>query len=156
MEISALAAALSSIKNASDIAKLIKESGASLEKAEVKLKLAELVEALAEAKMETASIREVLLEKDDELRRLKSEIEIKDKIIWENPYYFLINGDVKDGPFCQRCYDSEKKLIRLQSPGRNGYWECKECNSGYKDSTYKEVVDVFPNKILGGTDFSDF
>ena len=48
----AISSVLSSIKAATDIAKLVRESGLTLEKAEVKLKLAELVEKLADAKLD--------------------------------------------------------------------------------------------------------
>lgn len=147
MEIAAITAALSGIKNASDIAKLIKSSGASLEAAEIKLKLAELIEALADAKIEIASFREVISEKEAEIRRLQAQIDKKGQTIWEAPYYFVLNeNDEKDGPYCQRCYDSNKKLIRLQSPGKNGYWQCNECKSDYKDSTYKETIGVVSSR----------
>ena len=47
-----------SVKTAIDIAKLIKDSGVSLEKAEVKLQLAELIGALANVKIELKSWKE--------------------------------------------------------------------------------------------------
>lgn len=137
MEISAITAALSGIKNATDIAKLIKNSGASLEAAEIKLKLADLIEALAEAKIELANVREIVATKEDEIKALKTQLSVQGKVVWEEPYYFVVgNEGGKDGPYCQKCYDSEKKLIRLQSPSQNGYWECHECKSGYKDRSF--------------------
>ena len=72
-DMASITAALGSIKAAVDLAKLIKDSGASLEQAEVKLKIAELISALADAKIELATIQGVLLEKDlkiDELAKL--------------------------------------------------------------------------------------
>ena len=48
-DIATIAAALGSLKTATDIAKLIKDSGSSLEQAEVKLQIAELISSLAEA-----------------------------------------------------------------------------------------------------------
>jgi len=44
--------------------KLLRETDVSLEKAETKLKLAELVGALADAKLELAEVQNLLLEKD--------------------------------------------------------------------------------------------
>jgi hypothetical protein len=52
VDIAILGSALGSIKTATDIAKLIKNSGTSLEKAEVKLQVAELISSLADIKME--------------------------------------------------------------------------------------------------------
>jgi hypothetical protein len=58
--IASIAAILSSIKTATDIAKFLRESDLSLQRAELKLKLADLVSALAEAKIELTEIQETL------------------------------------------------------------------------------------------------
>jgi len=140
MEVSsAVTAALTGIKNATDIVKLIKESNTSLESAEIKLKLAELLEALAEAKIEIANIKGTLVDNEVEISQLKSQLDTKSNIVWEDPYYFIPqkNSD-NDGPFCQKCYDSNNMLIRLQSPGKNGYWKCEECKTSFTDKNYKE------------------
>ncbi len=56
MDIAAIGSLLSSLKTATDIAKFIKDSDVSLEKAETKLKLAELVSALAGGCVKTSSV----------------------------------------------------------------------------------------------------
>ncbi len=135
MDITSFSAALAGIKSATEIAKIIKDSGASLEKAEVKLQLADLISALADAKIEMANIREVISEKEAEINELRKELEIKGNVSWEEPYYFLNVKDKKEGPFCQRCYDSDSKLIRLQGDGE-GWWQCKKCDSSFTDKNY--------------------
>jgi hypothetical protein len=60
MVISDISAILTSVKTATDIAKLLKASDVSLEKAETKLKLADLIGALADVKMQLADVRESL------------------------------------------------------------------------------------------------
>jgi hypothetical protein len=140
MEISAITGALSGIKAASDIAKIIKDSGTSLEAAEIKFKLAELIVALADAKLEVADFKELLSIKDDEIKKLKNSIEVNKKVVWQEPYYFVVEGNDQDGPYCQRCYDVETSLVRLQSPNKNGYWNCTECEKDFRDSTYKAPV----------------
>lgn len=139
MDISAFSAMLSSIKTATDIAKFIKESDATLERAEFKLKLAELVSALADTKIQASEIKEILLEKDSIIKELKNRFSIRNKLEWEQPYYWLIEGDQKDGPYCQNCYDSKAQLIRLQG-NDNGYWECAACKNKYFDKNYKAPV----------------
>lgn len=134
MDLTPISTLLSSLKTATDIAKIIKEWDLSLEKAESKLKLAELISALADAKIEVTEIQQVLLDKDAELRSLKIQLEVKSKLKWEKPYYWLQEDSEKDGPFCQHCYDKNQELIRLQ--GRGGFWECKACKSSYTDSSY--------------------
>jgi hypothetical protein len=140
MDVAAISAVLSSIRTATEIAKLIKDSDISLEKAEIKLKLAELISALADAKIEMAEIQQTLLNKDDELRKLREQFVVKENLKWENPYYWIIDEKRKDGPYCQQCYDKNHELIRLQGDG-HGYWECKACKNSYVDSSRKSFVD---------------
>jgi hypothetical protein len=130
-------AALSSLKTATEIAKFIKDSGVTLDKAEVKLKLAELTSALADTKIELAEIQEVLLEKDKTIRELKARFDLSANVIYENRCYWIVENDQKVGPFCQRCYDADSKLIRLQSGVTDFYevirkwYSCRECSNTY-------------------------
>ncbi len=136
-DIGTIAAALSSLKSATDIAKFISDSGVSLEKAEVKLKFAELVGALADAKIEIAEIQGLLIEKDEEIRALKAKVDLTGNLVFENRCYWKEEGEKRDGPFCQRCYDVESRLVRLQLGKRtreNGtfrWYSCKACDKNY-------------------------
>jgi len=134
-DIQAIASILSSVKAATEIARAIKDTDLSLEKAEAKLKLAELISTLADAKMEIAEIQEVILKKDKCIRQLQEQLSVKEELTYEQPYYWLRKDASKDGPFCQQCYDKDRKLIRLQS-GDQGYWQCYSCKSSYIDSTF--------------------
>jgi NAD-dependent SIR2 family protein deacetylase len=140
MDIGSISAVLAGIKSASDIAKIIKDSSSSLEQAEVKFQLAELISALADAKIEVANVREAVADKDDLIKELSQKLNLKENIIWHKPYYFVMQGEDKDGPFCQKCYDSDQQLIRLQ--GQKGHWECHECKNMVSDENY----DVSPIK----------
>ena len=143
-DLAAISSVLSSIKAATDIAKLVRESGLTLEKAEVKLKLAELVEKLADAKLELASVQDLIEERDRRIRELAQALEIQGKLTFEPPYYWLHSDAGREGPFCQQCYDSEQKLVRLQGYG-NGYWDCKTCKNNYTDSTYRVERIQYPD-----------
>lgn len=135
-DIATITTALGSIKTAVEIAKLIKDGGSSIEQAEIKLQMAELISALADAKMEVSDIQGELIAKNEEISELKQKLTTKDAVVWEKPYYFVAKGeDNRDGPFCQKCYDSEQKLIRLQG-GKNGTWRCYECKCTVYDKTY--------------------
>jgi hypothetical protein len=134
---------LSSLKTATDIAKFIKESNVSLEQADHKLKLAELISALADAKIEIAEIQELILEKDEELKSLQNQLDVSKNIIWQEPYYFIEDDQGRHGPYCQPCYDSERKLIRLQgSGGKIGLWICLSCKNKVHDHSFK------PEKLI--------
>ena len=132
-----IAVAVGSVKSAITIAKLLKNSADSFNKAEIKLQLAELINSLADAKMQIAEIQEALIESDKEKKELVSKLNLKENLIYEKPYYFKkIDEQEKDGPFCQLCYDKDSKLIRLQDLGE-GQWNCQSCKIIVYDNNYK-------------------
>ena len=136
-DLTAISTVLSSIKAATDIAKIVRESGLTLEQAEYKLKLAELVEKLADAKLQIASIQDIIDERDRKIKELEAAAIIRGKVSFEPPYYWLTDENGRrDGPYCQQCYDSGAKFIRLTGSG-NGIWGCKTCKSVYKDASYR-------------------
>jgi len=140
---------LSSIKAATDIARLLKDTNLSLEKAEAKLKLAELVGSLADAKIQIAEVQDLLLEREAKIKKLEERADTKKNVLWEAPWYWHMDGGKKDGPFCQQCYDKDSALIRLQDL-ENGYWICNTCQNTYamKGRAYRSPeVD---------TDFDEF
>lgn len=141
MDIASISAALAGIKSATEIAKIIKDSGASLEQAEVKLQLADLISALADAKIEIANIREAVSEKESQIKELNQKLELKENIVWQKPYYFVVQNDKKEGPYCQKCYDTKQLLIRLQ--GEDGWWQCHECKNTVTDGNYDDSPVTF-------------
>jgi hypothetical protein len=99
---------------------LIKKGGTI----EAQEKIMELREAYIELQEENLNLRQ-------RLRELEEAISIREKLIWEPPYYFLkIDESKKDGPFCQQCYDKDKKLIRLFRRSDH-VWDCKSCKNIY-------------------------
>lgn len=135
MDYPTIAAAVASVKTAADIAKLIREGGLTLKDAEAKMKLAELVSALADARMGMADVQQTLLDRDAQIRELEEKLAIKGKMVFEQPDYYLVDGDSKDGPYCQPCYDKDRKLVRLQGTG-DGHWQCRVCGSASVEKRY--------------------
>lgn len=135
-DIATIGAALGSIRSAYDIAKIIKDSSSSLAEAEVNLKLADLINALAEAKFEIAEVQDLLLEKDRAIKELEEELKLKANREYEPPYYWLNKEDgTKDGPYCQPCFDTGGRYIRLQAEG-NGSWRCLACKTYFHDKNH--------------------
>lgn len=132
-----ITAAVKSLKTATDIAKFLKDSDLTIEKAEIKLQLADLISSLADAKLQTADVQNLLIEKDQQIKSLNKQLKTKGSIKYDAPYYWMIDGESKDGPFCQRCYEhkNENILVRLQERDQ-GYWECKVCENHYTDASY--------------------
>ena len=137
MDLSTVTAALGSIKAATEIANLIKDSGISLEKAETKLKLAELLGSLADAKLEVINIQELLAQTEARVKELEIKLQVHEALRWHEPLYWLDNESGSEGPYCQHCYDSASKLIRLQGNGE-GWYECKVCKNSYETSESRQ------------------
>lgn len=140
MDIAALGALLGNLKTAAELAKAIRDSGITLEKAEMKLQLAELISTIADAKVEASNLQQELLDRDTAIRALTEQLSVKAKLLWESPYYWQIDGDKKQGPYCQQCYDKDSVLVRLQGGGE-GYWECKTCKNNYMEQRYRESLN---------------
>ena len=131
IDMTTISAAISSVSSGIEIAKAVKDSSNSLEQAEIKLKMAELISVLADAKVAFAELQEELLERDKQIRRLKEKAELKDSMKFERPFYWKYDDDTKDGPYCSLCYDEREKLIRLQKSVNSPIFYCGHCKSSY-------------------------
>ena len=78
------------------------------------------------------------------VKELEAQLTVRDELQWEKPYYWMVNGDTKDGPYCQKCYDGDQKLIRLQG-GNGGVWFCHTCKGRFYDASYKPRVPTRSN-----------
>ena len=131
-DLTSISAALTSIKSATEIAKMLKNADTSLEKAEMKLQIAELMEALAESKINISEVQQLIIEKDEKIKELEESLELKENIIFEEPFYFLEKEGNKEGPFCQKCLDGDDNLVRLlEINDYGGTHYCKVCESFY-------------------------
>lgn len=110
------------LPNYKDIVDLLKK-GSTLEAQE---KIMELREGALALQEENLNLREKIKELEELLNQKKN-------LIWEAPLFWIKNGDSKEGPFCQKCYDSDEKLIRLQNV-EQGHWHCKACNNSFYDN----------------------
>ena len=97
----------------------------------------------AEAQEKVMALRIAALELQEENLRLKDRIreleqrseektDVKDNLEFDGTVYWLITKDnsgneMKDGPYCQLCYDKEGKTMRLQDQRET--WLCFSCGS---------------------------
>ncbi|WP_343661773.1 hypothetical protein [Ralstonia sp.] len=114
-DLAAVATALSSLKTATDIAKFLRETDLSLERAELKLKLAELIGALADTKIELVEVQEALVDKDRRIKELEAAFESKDTLVREyDAFYAVGEGGKPIGvAYCLRCWEGEHKKRQL-------------------------------------------
>ncbi|EGQ7800259.1 hypothetical protein P6A00_003880 [Vibrio parahaemolyticus] len=137
-DLATIGTALSSIKTAVELAKAVRSSTSTLAQAEVNLQLAELISALADARIEVSEVQGLLLEKEERIAQLQHELDNKGNTVYEKPYYWLETGEERDGPYCQRCKDVDHLFVRLQATSAKGRWSCRSCREVFDDDTYVE------------------
>lgn len=125
---------VASISSAVDIAKKLRELGKKVSEADFKMMLAELTDALADAKLEAANLKLQLAEAQEKIRSQANEMQRRqaaDPELHDHAYVF---GD-HSRHYCTGCFDSraEKVLLReLTGPWANfGKWECPVCEKTF-------------------------
>jgi len=105
-----------------------------------KTKSLELMESIVNAKSNVVELKSALIDKDEKIQRLEKELKLKKEMTFEAPVYWHIENNVKDGPFCQKCYDVDKNLVRLQvfDVSHEGAWNCSACGGHYRTKEYSE------------------
>ncbi len=125
MAIEQMITGMSAITTAIDITKAVVNAGGAIDKAELKLKMAEIASLLADAKQE-------LIAKNEIIRELKTKIEMKEECIFRKPFIFRKTDTQFKEPFCQNCYESKDKMIHLYHTG-DGSWQCKSCEAWFNE-----------------------
>ena len=97
------------------------------------------------AKEQLLALREAALELQEEnaelkekVRQLEEQLAVKGSLNFEKGVYYIQEGKQKTGPYCQRCYDKDSKLVRLQDDG--DHWFCYGCSHGYPKKPYSPPV----------------
>jgi transposase-like protein len=81
-------------------------------------------------------MQEILMEKDQIIKELEKAANLKEQLVWRDPVYYISSEKSEDGPYCPQCYDSNKKLIRLQTHDRD-HWQCLTCDKNFYGNNYK-------------------
>jgi len=92
-------------------------------------KLIALKEAFLELKAENLELKLEL----HEIQESQSE---KASMDYEAPFYYSTKDNIKDGPFCQKCYDADNKKIRLSlDPSVFGSHQCRVCRQSFGEAS---------------------
>jgi hypothetical protein len=121
-DITTIATVLSSLKTATDIAKFLRESDFSIERAELKLKLADLISALAETKMELAELQDTISGKEERIAELEEAFQAKDTLVRSGDAMYVKDESGKPigNALCLRCWETDHKqrsLVTGAAPG---------------------------------------
>ena len=113
------------LDNAKDIAELIKKYNDQ----DLYQRIVDLRDEIFDLKNENLQLKEDLLS----IHKQQSD---EESMTWNPPYYWKTVGGEKDGPYCQHCWDKDKKAIRLQESSK-GSWRCHVCNNHWTDENYQ-------------------
>lgn len=125
-------------------AKKAKDVAQRIRNAELQSTIADLMLNLADLKTEMADLRAENLTLRNKVQALEKQVDIRSKIVMKNDLYYLSESipGYADGPFCTRCYDCSRQLVKMMGPGwqpgRKGgigtfqapdgtAWTCPEC-----------------------------
>jgi len=111
------------IDTAKDIYDLVKK-GATIELQE---KINQLREEAINLQSENTKLKERIKDLEDQLN-------IRENLIFDGSVYWFGTSDInRDGPYCQKCYDIDKNLVRLQRIEFKGRatFRCLQCKSRY-------------------------
>ena len=87
---------------------------------------------ILETQKELLEMQKKLQDLEKENRELKEKLEIKENLKYDrenNVYWLEKEGKGKEGPFCPLCWETESKLIHLNSTGRPNVWVCFQCKN---------------------------
>ena len=105
----------------------------------------EQYQLILDTQQKLLEMQRVIAELEVDNKRLKEESEIKETLVSESNVYWTKKDNIKDGPFCTCCWDSDHKLIRLHKNNLSGRTHCPKCTTVAKAG----AVQVFFQLIMG-------
>ncbi len=118
------------IKLAIDGAKALRDTAKAWDEADFKLRIADLINTLTDAREKISDLSDQLRDRDREIADLKRAASERAALEYEAPFYWRATDGGRDGPFCQRCNDVDGKSVRLIDVNQ-GRWHCAGCKAVY-------------------------
>lgn len=128
-QIGALVTSLNTIR---EFANIIKAAKSAMADAEIQMQLADLMNALSEAKLKVSDINDVLALKDERIRELEAALKTKESLFYDGSVYWIGPEEERDGPYCPICWDDDRKLIHLSETDWNWYCELHKETFSYR------------------------
>ena len=129
------ATALTVLGQAVNVVKGLNQIDREFDKAELKLKVAELSGALATAQLTLAEAQREAADKDAEIGRLKASFREKQDLVEYHGYYYRKRPDGKPQgpPYCARCVQKGALHMTTSSAGPGRPQKCPDCKAEYQD-----------------------
>lgn len=130
-----LSTALQSVKMATDVVRILRTAEGGFERAELKLQIANLAEALANARLGILDAQVEIAELKRRITDLKANAERRATVIRRRNLLYSKSEAAEEGPYCTRCFEIDDRLVSL-SMLPAGFrdlctYECPHCKSLY-------------------------
>jgi Zn-finger nucleic acid-binding protein len=128
-----IATGLAATTNALGIASWLRTVGKEFDAAEYKLKIADLVGALTDAKLALSEAKDKIADQDKEIGSLKANFQKQSELVaGEGDYRYLIgdNGKPLGFPICPAC-EVEGQIIQLKQNGGCQDAKCPRCKTEF-------------------------
>lgn len=87
---------------------------------------------ILDAQAQLLEMQKRIADLENENKDLKEKLRIKENLIYENNAYWTNKEGKKDGPYCSRCWDKNKDLIRMHPTANPASSRCPECKNSFK------------------------
>lgn len=134
VDMAVITAFFKGIESTISIVRSINTTVSSIKNAELKNQVADLMGLLADQKMQSAEIKNIIFAKDQEIAELKKKLEelaSSDKPIYQDGFY-RFKDDNSD--YCTRCWDDKMKKFRVTGTLIPNNFQCPQCKSYFKKS----------------------
>ncbi|KQQ46511.1 hypothetical protein ASF69_04600 [Rhizobium sp. Leaf311] len=128
-----IAGSISAVTSALGLVKELREIDAQFDKAEMKLKVAELTVALSDAKLGLVDVAQTLKQKDQEIETLKSALVRKHDTVESDGYFYRKQDDGRPigNAFCPVCLEDGKFVLTVQSLTSGMPYVCPKCKANF-------------------------
>jgi hypothetical protein len=127
--IATIAGTIPWIQRAGEIAKALATSQDKMEAAELRMKNADLLDAIAEAKIASTADQDTIRTLNAEIADLKRRRDVK--TVRKSGALYLLEDGKEDGPYCVRCWPVDGLLIPVSEVAHQfqsaGKWHCPNC-----------------------------
>lgn len=135
-----ISAGIAAATQAIGLAKALAETPGIVEKAELKLQIAELYTVLSDTKLALVDAGTHISDRDAEIKRLTELLEHKANIIRVGSAYFETDedGNPFGDPFCQHCWETKHQLVHIhRSPSSRRTFTCPSCITDFRSADVK-------------------
>ena len=134
MDIDSIGRAYAAVEGSIKIAKALAGASSAIEVAELKLRAAELINSLADIKIELAASKDEKQRLQHEIEELRGTLQLKATVVRLLDAFYTADAEGKPtgDPFCSRCWQVDHRLIYLSGPQiGTANTNCTHCKSYY-------------------------